>query len=188
MNVSNQLESMVLRFRGIMEAHQRHLVRFCAHAVQLEGWLKGELLCFLDEEKSAGRIVNFDREVRLGGIKQRVDFCLELPAGVFSPYVWIETKHWLIGYQKGYKLNALFYFGDPTSVGIKPDVEKLTKIKGGGKYLLILATANPKEKEWFEGVDKFNQRFSPLLLKPLTNPTEFPSSYFLGLLEVQVLV
>jgi len=187
-NMDNQLESMVLRFRKIMEAHQRHLERFCAYGVQLEGWLKGELLCFLDEEKARGRIVNFDREVQFGSTRQKVDFCLELPTGTFSTYVWIEAKHWLIGYQKGYKLNPLFYFGDPTSVGIKPDVEKLTKIKEGSKYLLVLATANPREKEWFEGVEKFNQRFAPLSLMPLTNPAKFPSSHFIGLLEVRALV
>lgn len=186
MSKGNQLESMILRFRTIMEAHQRHLERFCAYGVQLEGWLKGEFLCFLDDEKAAGRITNFDREVQPSGTKRKIDFYLELPANIFSPYLWIEAKHWLIGYQKGYKLNPLFYFSDPTSVGIKPDVEKLAKIKQGCKYLLILATANPKEKEWFKGVDNFNQRFSPLLLKPLTNPAEFPSSYFLGLLEIQV--
>ena len=58
------------------------------------------------------------------------------------------------------------------------------KIKEGSKYLLILTAANPGEKDWSSGVAKFNERFSPLSLEPLTNPADFPRAYYLGLLEV----
>jgi len=138
----------------------------------------------LDGEKAAVRLVNFDREVRLDTGRKRVDFRIEIPVGTTTLNAWIELKHWLIGYQKGYKLNAQFYFSDPTSVGIKPDVEKLVKVREGSKYVLILATANPGEQEWFNGVTWFNKKYPSLSLKSLTNPAEFPQSYFIGLLQV----
>ncbi len=183
MSTVNYIQDMVTRFRVILGAHDRHLECFCRYAIQVEGWLKGELLCFLDSEKVAGRLINFDREVQLDVGRKKIDFHLEIPAGTAILDVWIELKHWLIGYQKGYKLNAQFYFSDPTSVGIKPDVEKLAKIKEGSKYLLILTTVNPGEKEWLDGVIGFNKKYPSLLLKSLTNPADFPQSYFLGLLE-----
>ncbi len=184
MNAENYVKKMVSCFKEILDAHDKHLECFCQYGVQLEGWLKGELLCFLDNEKTAKKIVNFDREVQLGTRRQKVDFHLEIPTDATTLNAWIELKHWLIGYQKGTKYNALFYFGDASSVGIKPDVEKLIKITQGGKYLLILATANPGVDDWSNGVAKFNDKFSPLRLKSLTNPAEFPQSYFLSLLEV----
>lgn len=184
MDSNNQLQNIVLHFRRIMESHQKHLEHFCDHGVQLEGWLKGEFLCFLEDYKSMGRMVNFDREVRFGGSKRKIDFCLEIPGAILSSYVWIELKHWLIGFQKGYKLNPIFYFTDPSSVGIKPDVDKLMSIKEGDRYLLILCTANPGTEEWLRGVTKFNDKFTNSRIESLTNPAEFPRSYFLGLLRV----
>lgn len=96
---------------------------------------------------------------------------------------WIELKHQLIGYQKETKYDAKFYFGDKSSVGIKPDVEKLAGISNGG-FLLILTTENPGINDWTTGVSKFNEKFYPLRIKSLTNPEDFPSFYYLGLLEV----
>jgi hypothetical protein len=93
-----------------------------------------------------------------------------------------------IGYQKGCKYNALFYFSDPGSVGIAPDSKKLATIQDDDKYLLVLATANPGEIEWLKSVDRFNHKFAPLSLKPVTNPKDFPSYYFLGLLKVDAKV
>jgi hypothetical protein len=78
----------------------------------------------------------------------------------------------------------MFYFTDQTSVGIKPDVDKLMQIKEGDRYFVILCTANPGEEEWLKGVTKFNQKFTPRQVEPLTDPAEFPGIYFLGLLHV----
>lgn len=183
MNNRNVVRDIVLRFGKTLNEHSKHMKCFCAYGVQLEGWLKGEFLVFLDELKTTKEIVNFDREVSSGSGRRKVDFCIEISTGVSSELIWVEIKHWLIGYQKGYKYNSLFYFGDPSSVGIKPDVEKLLEIERGSKFLLILATANPGD-EWLTGVSRFNGKFSPLSLAPLTMPEEFPTSYFPGLLEV----
>jgi len=185
MNAENHVKDIVIRFKEVLDAHNKHLECFVDYGVQLEGWLKGELLYFLDNEKASKRIANFEREVQVGIGRKKVDFYLEIPTGAAVLDVWIELKHWLLGYQKGYKYNAGFYFGDASPVGIKPDIEKLNQFTQENKYLLILATVNPGVDDWSSGIAKFNKKFSPLCLNSLTNPAEFPQSYFLGLLKVQ---
>ena len=186
MSSDSQIMDLVSSFRNAMEAHEEHLKCFCAHGVQLEGWLKGEFIHFLDQHKSMAKIVGFDREERAGKGRKKVDFRLEFLGEMGTRHAWLEIKHWLIGYQKGCKYDALFYFSDPSSVGIAPDIKKLANIQDDDKYLLVLATANPGENEWFKGVDKFNQKFAPLSLKPVTKPKDFPSYYFLGLLKIDI--
>ena len=76
---------------------------------------------------------------------------------------------------------------DAQKFGIVGDVDKLIRITSVEKYVLALATKNPEcdaEGDWIQGVNKFNQKFTPLRIKSLTSPTDFPQSYFLGLLEV----
>ena len=148
--------------------------------------MKGEILWFLDRETANGRLANFSREVVVPQRKsrKRIDLRLLFDTVEGPATYWIEMKHWLIGYQKDYKLNCQFYFGDSSSVGIKPDVEKLVNLKSGEKYLLILMTANPGMKDWEDGVRKFNGKFEPLHLTPLTKPMKYPEYFFLGLLRV----
>ena len=93
------------------------------------------------------------------------------------------------GIMKSYRFNIQkdsSYFGDK-SIGIYNDVVKLGKITSGDKYILILTTENPDRGDngdWSKGVDKFNQRFAPLQIRSLTDPSNFPQAHFLGLLEV----
>ncbi len=156
---------------------------FCKHGIQVEGWLKGELLLFLEEKKLNDNIIGFDREVNMGLGRKKVDFTLKVKEKNKTSVVWIELKNWLIGYQKGTRWKANSYFGDASSVGIKPDVEKLSRLSEN-RFLLILATANPGEIDWESGIQKFNSKFKPLKVKSLTSPKDFPSTYFLGLLKV----
>ncbi len=69
-------------------------------------------------------------------------------------------------------------------MGIRHDAEKLSGISDGCKYLLILTTANPGVNDWSAGVKKFNKKFSPIQLKSLTNTSDFPNFYYLGLLKI----
>jgi len=48
---------------------------------------------------------------------------------------------------------------------------------------LILATANPRSSDWHSGVAAFNQKFEHEIVS-LTEPSEFPDTFFLGLLHV----
>jgi hypothetical protein len=167
-----------------MNDHEELLKSFCRHGVQLEGWLKGELLYFLDNEKKQKVIIDFDREVALGKEIGKVDLRLTFSAPAGFVDAWTELKYWLIGHQRGSSYGASFYFGDPSSVGISIDAQKLLRIPNGLKYILVLAVANPGSDDWSSGVEKFNSKFSPLHLTSITDPENFPESYFLGLLNV----
>ena len=137
-----QMTELVERFRKVLDARRDILECFCNYGVQLEGWLKGELLYFLDNEKTGGRLYDFDREVSFGQGKRKVDIKITEENGRAT---WVELKHWLIGYQRGQKYDAGFYLRDSSPVGIKLDVEKL-KLAHGRKYVLTLTTANPGVK------------------------------------------
>jgi hypothetical protein len=174
---------MVTRFRVILDAHDRHLECFCHYGVQVEGWLKGELLRFFDNEITDSRLVDFDREVLCGAGRKKVDYLLVLPSGIIALKVWVELKHWQIGYQKNQLWQAHNYFGDK-DIGIYSDVEKLSSIIDDDKYILILATKNPGYEDWSRGVDKFNEKFKPLRVRSCTETSDFPQSYYIGVLEV----
>ncbi len=183
MSTENYVKDMVTRFRKTLDAHERHLECFYHYGVQVEGWLKGELLNFFDLEKTDGRLVKIDREVRCGIGQKKVDCRLELPVDTIASTVWVELKHWHIGYQKNEPWLAHNYFGDK-AIGIYSDVEKLSSIIEGDKYVLILATQNPGREDWSKGVDKFNKKFKPLQVRSCTETSEFPESYYIGVLEV----
>lgn len=184
MNIDQKLVKIIYLLRNYLDTKKEILTCFCSHGVQLEGWFKGELLFFFSNLKSSKDILDIDREVKSPVANNKIDFKLELQTDNQSDTVWIELKHWLIGYQKGYKYNSQFYFGDPTSVGIKSDAEKLTNIKSNNKYMLIVTTANPGINDWYNGVQKFNNKFSNLKIESLTDPSEFNDFYFLGLLKI----
>ena len=177
---------LILIFRAILDSREKLLSSLCEYGVQTEGWLKAEILCFLDEEKSATRIADFDREVvvDIRNNRKKVDLRVRIPTDCGESEAFVELKHWLIGYQKGYKYNANFYFRDPTSVGIRPDAERLSSVLGKDKFLLILTTANPGVDDWASGVNEFNRKFYPLHIESLTNAAEFPPFYYLGCLNV----
>ena len=184
MHNENFMREFVRRLRKYFDMRQAILECFCKHGVQVEGWVKGEMLYFLDSGAVNSRLIKFDREVSIGLGRKKVDFALTIEKDNGSQRLWIEIKHWLIGYQKGTRWTASSYFVDTSSVGIKPDVEKLTMIPTGEKFLLVLATANPGKTDWSSGIRKFNSKFKPLCIKGLTNPSDFPPSYFLGLLGI----
>ena len=122
---------------------------------------------------------HFDREVRKQGKN------MDLYQTISGQPHWVELKRWLIGDQRGDRWWPSSYFGDRTSVGISPEVEKLKALGvSGGRWLLILMTANPGPQAWREGLDKFHARFAPRVLRSCSEPADFPTSYFLGLLEV----
>lgn len=185
MLVEEALRDLILRFKKSLDLREAAMNCFCKYGVQLEGWLKGELLSFLDQEKSLGNIVSFDREVLVKHGRKKVDIRIDFSTDVSVEEAWVELKHWLIGYQKGKKYNAQFYFGDASSVGIKQDVEKLNTMPSKNLFLLILNTANPGIDAWCAGISMFNSKFSPLQLISLNSPNDYPSSYFLGLMRVK---
>ena len=188
MNTDDFMTQLVVRFSRQLQRQQGKLRCFHQQGVQLEGWLKGELLYFLDGEKANGRIWDFDREVRidLEGRRKRIDLLVFPKSQHKSSACWIETKHWLLE-QKGDVYRPIFYFSDKSSVGIWPDADALRQIPEGSKFILTLMTANPGPNDWAKGVEKFNEKFGPLSLRNLTHPSQFPISFHIGLLRLHAL-
>ena len=177
--------SLVRRFSDGLNARTDQFDCFAKYAVQIEGWLKGEALCFLDAEQRRGVVARVGREVRVATKSGRKQCDLSISfRDTPQDEVWIELKHWFISRQGSWSYNAKAYCSDRTSVGIMPDVEKLNRFPGTSRYLLILATPNPGPEDWVAGVELFNKKFKPLRVMRLTNPIDFPSQFFLGVLKV----
>lgn len=187
MSTMDYMIDVVARFRVVLDAHDIHMKLFDLHAIQVEAWLKGELLPFLDAEKTSGKLHNYwpecAPESRTDPGRKRIDYKLELLSGTIMTKVWIELKHFQIGYQKEVFYEASDYFASK-SYGIHGDVAKLREVAVGDKCILVLATRNPGRDDWLRGVDKFNEKFSPFHIQSHTDPSAFPAIYFLGLLEV----
>lgn len=97
---------------------------------------------------------------------------------------YIELKHWLIGNQKGTYYGPEWYAKDREN-GIIGDVTKLAVLnQPENSWLLLLLTGNPKQEQWMKAIDAFNSKYAPKKLLPLSDPTAFPDSYFIGLLGV----
>jgi hypothetical protein len=179
---------VVARFRVVLDANNLHMKLFDQYAVQMEKWLQGELLSFFDADKTNGKLNDYwpesSPQLRTRPSTRRVDYELELLDAMNVTKIWVELKHFQIGYQKEQCWNAYDYFAGKSSWGVYGDVVKLQEIVSGDKYMLILATRNPGYDDWAGGVDKFHEKFSHLHILSHTDPSSFPTTYFLGLLEV----
>jgi hypothetical protein len=177
--VEVEMIELLPRMKQHFDTTQDRFVCFCNLGFQAEGWFKGELVTLFGRLQSEGIIQEVDREVKVE--TKRIDVRIRLN----DTYHWIELKHWMIGKQNSIYYNPSFSFGDPTSVGITSDVDKLnTLIHPGFRWILVLLTANPGVKEWETGIEKFNRKFAPRRVESRTRPDMFPSTYFLGLLDL----
>ena len=175
----NRLQAFVHGFADYLKQRPDPLTCFTSLGVQVEGWLKGELLTFLAHEVDQQRIGAFDREVKTGDGRKKVDVTISFSGDDQS---WIELKHQLIGIQKGVSYTAEWYLKD-TANGILADVQKLAALNTATRYVLILATANPRSSDWQSAVTAFNHKFEHEIVS-LTEPADFPDAFFLGLLHV----
>ena len=119
MNIDEHMMAFVRRFGEVLDGDLGRLRCFHIYGVQVEGWLKGELLYFLDNEKKKGTVVDLDREVRivLGNKGKRVDLRVSLEVQGEREDAWIELKHWLLE-QKGTTYRPQFYFRTTDVTGI----------------------------------------------------------------------
>ncbi len=172
------MEELIPHLVNHFDGLQDRLACFCEQGVQVEGWFKGELLALLSELRRNASVERFDREVKIEA--GRVDITAHLGGKCH----WVELKHWHIGKQGGTSYGPAFYFCD-RELGILRDVDKLRNIDSHGHgWLLLLLTANPGEDAWLRGLARFHEKFAPRVLTSRTSPSQFPSTYFLGLLEV----
>ena len=180
--MDEEMKDLVSRLKKYLEKRSEQQLRcFHKYESQVEGWFKGELLYFLEQEKLAGRLRNFERErkVYVDEKRKQVDVVLQFDKPD-SSRVWVELKHW-IGYQNNTCFSPSWYFRYTAS----PEVERLLMIpEDGDKFMLVPFTPNPGSEAWKAGVDKFNTKFSTLFVRSLTNPGDYPEYFFLGLLHV----
>ena len=106
MNNHSQMLEIVNGFKKVLELRKNVLQCLCNYGVQTEGWLKAELLYFLETQKTSGDLRDFDREVKFGLGRKKIDFKL---TNTNDEDAWVELKHWLIGHQRGTKYDASFY-------------------------------------------------------------------------------
>ena len=174
-----EMMSLVSLFAEYLRRSEQQLRCFHQYESQVEGWFKGELICFLDREKLEGRLLNFEREKSDDDESgKRTDIVLRFDKS--SPISWVELKHW-IRYQNNQNWSPSWYFMNRA----RPDVEKLlTRPEDDDKFMLVAFTPNPRSEEWNAGVEAFNAEFSPLSVRSLTNPDDYPKYFFLGLLHV----
>ncbi len=184
--MDKEMKALVSRFAEYLRRSEQQLRCFHKYESQVEGWFKGELICFLDQEKLEVRLPNFEREKKLyiGDECNRiqVDMMLQFAQPGGNSVSWVELKHW-IGYQNETPYKPSSYF--MTTTCVKPVVERLLTIPGNGdKFILVPFTPNPDSEDWNSGVDAFNTKFPHLSVRSLTNPGDYPDYFFLGLLHV----
>lgn len=180
MEIEDRLLALISDLRKVLDDHVEQLKCFIRAESQFEYWFKAELFYFLEIEKGKHLIKDFEREVRLNN-RQRVDFRITFGSYPNIDDAWVELKHWLIGYQKGTKYDLDSYFTDEQS-SIQ-DVEKLFLTPEGPKYLLVIATRNPGHDKWVEEIKRFNVRNAPFYVRAVTDPKDYPETYFIGLLR-----
>ncbi len=180
--VDRRLLRLVDELRQAFDARKTFFACLYQHETQVESWLKAELLHHLN---GATNIRALEREKRVSvGEKKKVDLYWEDSSNESSTPIWLELKHWHIGYQRGQLWNTKSYFVSKESWGIRPDVRKLLAISGGHKYVFVLATANPTNAEWRHGFSQLQALEQDANCTDLTCCDDFPREFFLGLVRV----
>ncbi len=178
-----KMKDLVSKLAEYLRRSEQQLRCFHKYESQVEGWFKGELLCFLDRENRTGRLHNFERE-KSGDDESRERTDIVLQFDKLSPISWVELKH-CIGYYNNRRYDSSSYFSVDNDSCIRRDVEKLlTRPKDDDKFMLVPFTPNPGPEDWRAGVSLFNTNFPPLSVRSLTNPDDYPKYFFLGLLHV----
>lgn len=87
------MRQLIDRFKTYLQVRTDALRCFCRWGVQVEGWFKGEMLAFLDQQLRDGIIEELGREVRIDPLlRGRIDFMVRFPlkSAVKSGPCWIN--------------------------------------------------------------------------------------------------
>lgn len=168
------MQQLLQQFSTHLLAKQDQLITFDGLEFQCEGWFKAEFLTFLRMNYDKGA---FDREVKVNG--KQVDIEIRLEQQLHR----IELKHWRIGKQKQDIWTANRYFGLKEG-GIYEDVNGLSNIDDGVRWILIFVSKKPTIEDWRRGIDTFNTKFAPLRVESVVAPIEGPDYFSWGLLKV----
>ena len=176
-----EMKTLVSRLAEYLRRSEQQLKSFHKYESQVEGWFKGELLCFLDREKREGRLHDFglERQDHGGCNGMRVDIMLKFDNTYPS---WVELKHLI---KANFAPSQYFTLSKDRSDSYAYCVKRLLTIsENSDKFMLVLFTPNPDSQKWNNCVWEFNNKFSPLSVRSLTNPGDYPEYFFLGLLHV----
>ena len=131
---NNGLEHEIRTFYNeLINSKKEYLQLFSKLQIQIEGWFRGELMKYFDD--NVHELTNKNREVLLceditnkeklsneeDNKKQKVDLRLMLNGEDY----WIELKHILVGYQIKTPISLGFYFSDKSYIA--NDIDKLPK-------------------------------------------------------------
>jgi hypothetical protein len=166
--------------REHLRTHIDRLECFGRYEFQAEGWLKGEWITVLDRLRSRGQIQCLNREVEVkikGKGSGKIDLALDLEDGRH----WIELKQWFIGKQKGQQWRPVDFISE-----LENECKKFAAVRAGDRaWVAALCTTNPGSTAWSAAIRQFNRDYAPWRLRPIDDPKDYPSSYFLGLLQVR---
>lgn len=150
---------------------------FNVQGIQVEGWMKGEMLYVFAQLKDRGIIEKYDREVC---IKQKSRKKCDLQITMESKKYWIELKNWVL-MQKGLRYTPKWYFSQKDY--LYNDFIKLRDIpETDEKWFAVIYSGKPSDNEWAEGMDIFSQRFN-LEAIPIAFPRDYPEEYYLALMQ-----
>jgi hypothetical protein len=169
------IEQVFDALRLHLKNHLERLECFGKYEFQAEGWLKTEWMTLLEQMRGRGQIIGLDREVVAEG-RMKIDLAVDLPDGRH----WIELKHWYIGHQKGQRWRPIDFIAE-----LEQECKKFGVVGAGARgWIAALCTLNPGHKEWADAIANFNRVYAPLSLTSSDRPTDYPASYFLGVLKV----
>lgn len=161
--------------REHLRSRPDQLACFAKYEFQAEAWLKAEWIRVLDALKTSHRILDLDREIKKN--KKLIDLAVNLDDGRH----WIELKHWYLGRQKGQVWRPRDFIFE-----LEKEFEKFDDVEAGNRgWIAALCTNNPGATAWESALDEFNRDNAPWRVEPVDRPTDYPPSYFLGLLHGQ---
>jgi hypothetical protein len=176
-----ELPGLIAELDQEFKQRLEHFEAYTAEGVQVEGWFKGEILVILRRLTDRGVITGFAREhpATTGG-RKKIDFIVD--AG--GQEVAIELKAWLDGFQKGARWRTHHYCTADPVIGIGPDLEKLQTCACDQKIVVAFCHANPGRDGWMTALQALAKNLSQFSLRSLTKPEDYPSQYFMAVLEL----
>ena len=180
LGIKTMASSSITEVFDALRAHLRsetdQLICFGKYEFQAEAWLKAEWIRVLDQLKTQGRILDVDRELKVN-TKKLIDLAVDLDDGRH----WSELKHWYLGRQKGQVWRPRDFIFE-----LESEFEKFSTVKASDRaWIAALCTTNPGAGPWSGALDEFNRKNAPWGVEPIDSPTDYPSSYFLGVLQAR---
>ena len=156
---NNKFEEYVGEFYNyLIDYKYEYLQLFSNLEIQIEGWFRGELMCYFEAEKNI-KLTTKNREVRISEESgKKVDFKIPIDKQCY----WIELKHIIVGEQKSKDkdqserkkkptYNIDFYLRDYNPSNIIIDIKKLAMIKDNwSKYVLCFISVNNEAEPDFD--------------------------------------